>query len=123
MAKLLSSTLSTTPAALVPPPSKNCTSSVEPGDPLGFQFPAVDQFVLAPAGVQTLPGGGAPTWYVKTLMSPAVKSEDPLNVLAPVTVIEYACAAAPAPLVMFSVLLLLTPQTTPLQPTPPLTPA
>ena len=42
------------------------------------------------------PGAGEPTLYVKTLTSPAVNSDDPLTVLAPVTVTVYARAVAPA---------------------------
>src|SRR5690349_8953208 len=84
--RLLSTTLSTDPAETAPPVSLNCTSLVEVGAPVGVQFPVVDQLVFTPAGVQTFPGVGAPTLYVKTLMSPAVKSDDPANVLAPVTV-------------------------------------
>src|ERR1039458_6441923 len=56
MVKLLSTTLSTVPAAPAMPVSLNTTSLVETGGPLGVQLPAVDQFVLTPAGVQIIIG-------------------------------------------------------------------
>src|ERR1035437_4724771 len=56
MVKLVSTTLSTVPAVPTAPRSINVTSLVETGGPLGVQLPAVDQFVLTPAGVQIITG-------------------------------------------------------------------
>src|SRR5438105_3924946 len=44
-----STTLSIKPALAAAPGSKNCTSLLEPGTPLGDQLPTVDQLVLTPA--------------------------------------------------------------------------
>ena len=51
-----STVLSTVPGVPTVPGSKNLTSLDEPGEPLGVQFPDVDQFELTPAGVQTFNG-------------------------------------------------------------------
>ena len=65
--KLVSAKLFTVPAGVTAPESKNFTSLLEPGAPLGVQLPARDQLVFAPAGVQTFTGlNGAVTLIVTT---------------------------------------------------------
>ena len=61
MEELPSAKLLTAPIVPTAPASKNFTSLLDPGEPLGDQLAATDQLVLAPAGVQVLTGskGGA----------------------------------------------------------------
>src|SRR4051794_34151975 len=55
------------PAGVTAPASKNLTSLLEPGTPLGVQLPAMDQLVFALAGAQVLSGlNGAVTLIVTT---------------------------------------------------------